>query len=190
MLAPNPTETTDETKFYVVVVAENTATPETAKSMVKGRPIFTAKERCGFFRGGGCAMLAPPPPPPPAGASDGVTLVGVLCATATLYSESNGSRLWSCPLIVAGPVRMRLLDDVYSAVYSCLKMNCGVCSYGRRALVWREAPPLTAEDRPDGPDKPDKPRHFKRRRTAAHQPGLASVQSEDTRYYELPLILQ
>ena len=184
MLAPNPAEVTHETKFYVVVVAENSNKPESewesSKTMVMGRPIFTAKERRGYFRGGACAMLASEPgliAPSP-----GVTWVGVLCAQATLYSESNGSRLWSCPVIVAGPVRMRLLKANHDAAITNFRRAGGVCGYGRRILRWRESPA------PEGPKERDTPRRFKRRRIKT--PILIKQLSDETSYRTLPLILQ
>lgn len=124
-------------------------------------------------------MLAPEPE---LTAPPGVTLVGVLCAQATLYSESNGSRLWSCPVIVAGPVRMRLLKANYDAAITNFKLAGGVCGYGRRILRWRESPA------PEGPKEHDTPRRFKRRRIKT--PVLIKQPSDETSYRVLPLILQ
>lgn len=137
-VSPIIKEVANETKFYVVVIAE-TGSSETSSQMCPGRPIFTSRARRGFYRGGECATLAEAPTSVGGTEDDDTVLVGILCAHATRYSESNGSCLWSCPLIVAGPVRMLVRTTVKEQLQRALMDQGGCCAYGKRYLRWREA---------------------------------------------------
>lgn len=120
------------TQFYVVIVSER-GTVETPSRMKPGRPILVSSDTCGYFRGGECPILTNLE-------GDNGTLVGVLIAHATLYSESNGSRLWSCPVIVAGVVNMLLPMKMANSWANDMKTNAGQIERGRRVLRWRDTP--------------------------------------------------